>query len=147
MTDIYDFLNEEEKKMLDSLNLHILAIKNRQLVLVREAAKREGVIAQNLEALESQKGEPFREEKSAGPLWGDYSYQKAFAGSGRKMEEAYLCKEMRSKEEDADGCGWVKGAPIKKGYDEIGILSGSRGTRCYCRICLILIGEHETISS
>ena len=146
MTDIYNFLNEEEKKMLGSLNLHVSATKKRQVALIREAAKREGVIAQNLEDLKSQKGEPFREEKSVGLQWG-HACQKAFAGSGMAMEEAYLCKGMYSKETDADGCGWVKGTPIEKKYDDIGILSGSRGTRCYCRICLNLIGENKTAVS
>ena len=89
MTDIYNFLNAEEEKMLGSLNLHILAIKKRQMALVREAAKREGVIAENLEDLKSQKGESFREEKSAGPRWGISRLPKSICrqwyGDGRSL--------------------------------------------------------------
>jgi len=147
MSDIYNFLDEQEKEIYGSLSQHISKLMNEQLALLRKAARKKGIIAQNLADLKSEKGEPFREEKSAGLQWGD-GYQKAFAGSGIKMETAYFCKETQLFTNPADeGCGWVKGTPIEKKYNEIGPLSGSAGERFYCRICRQQIGEVITMRS
>lgn len=52
--------------------------------------------------------------------------------------KAYFC-------DDCDG--WVSGTPIKEKYDEIDILSGSKGYRLRCGICSSLLLEVPEVLS
>lgn len=147
MSSIYDLLDPRDKQIYGMLSEQISKHRGEQLALLRKAAGKNGILAQNLSDLKSKSGEPFREEKESGRRWGDDGYQMAIAGTGFKAETAYLCREMRlfkSPDDKGEGCGWVKGEPVKKRYHDIGPLSGSAGTRFFCRICGQQIGETVT---
>src|SRR4030042_5918068 len=146
----YPFLNEEEAKVAYGFDLAAFEMQTKKILYLREAARKKGITAERLEDLKSESGRPFVEEKSRGDCWG-HNYRKAVVTEKKSfglhtVETAYLCRGMYSKE-DPDGCGWVIGSPIEKKYDEISILSGSRGIRYYCRICGKQIGEHKTAVS
>ncbi len=144
-------LDDKKVKELDSAILVARVVK---IDYLRKIAREKGVTAPTLIELKSENGGLFKEkkEKSNGGCWG-YAYKKAVAlppplktpGAiiSLSPETAYLCCGIYSNK-DSDTCGWVKGDPVEREYDEIGPLSGSAGTRFYCRICGKMIGEKQT---
>ena len=144
----YPFLNEEETKIASGFDLAAFEMQTKKILYLREIARKKGITAEKIEDLKSESGKPFVEEKPKG-YWG-HEYRRAVIAEektfGPHVETAYLCQGIYVKD-DPDSCGWVIGSPIEKKYDEIQVLSGSRGTRYYCRICGKQIGEHKTAFS
>ncbi len=145
----HSFLNEEETKVASGFDSAAFAIQRKKILYLREVARKKGITAEKLEDLKSESGKPFVEEKRKGH-WG-HDYRRAVVTEDKSFgphiaETAYLCQGIYSKE-DPDSCGWVIGDPIEEKYDEIEVLSGSRGTRYYCGICGKQIGEHKTAVS
>jgi len=144
-------LNGKEKKVLAGLNLEASAILRKRTLYLREVARRKGMTSATLEGLKSKSGKPFVEEKTK-RSWGRDYRQATIMGDSLAglpplaVETAYLCHSPYSKE-DPDSCGWVKGRPVEQEYDDISFLSGSAGTRYYCKICGKQIGEHRMIVS
>ncbi len=143
-------LDEKEKETLVAFDLEMLAIQKKKIAYLREIAREKGITASNLEDLKSESGESFREEKSDNRTWG-HEYRSAVVlrapgGSPHIAEMAYLCHSPYLKD-DPDSCGWVKGIPVEKEYNDIGFLSGSAGVRYYCKICGKQIGEHRLVVS
>jgi len=156
MTDLfsnYPFLDEKESGTVSGFDATILIAQLKKRLYLREIAREKGIIAEKLEDLKSECGRPFLEEK--GNSWQRHDCKRAVVKKDATfgpltMETAYLCQDMYSifsKEDTPDGCGWVKGKPHEKKYDEIGVLSGSRGIRYYCRICGKRIGEYQSAIS
>ncbi len=116
----------------------------RVMLRLREAARAEKRTANTLEELQSECGAPFVDQGK------DYrGYQEAVAlkegTSPLSAERAYLCAfESFITGKQVAGCGWVKGNPFSQPYDEHGPLAGSAGTRYFCRICTLQIGEDAT---
>lgn len=148
-------LDEKEQQGLIVFDAQLSEIQRKKVLYLREIAKRKGLTAPTLEELKSKNGEPFVEVKSTRTSGRDYREAAAkkeikFPGIKSKRfeleEQAYLCHDMFSKK-DTDSCGWVRGAPVEREYDNIGFLSGSAGVRFYCKICGKMIGEHKTVMS
>jgi hypothetical protein len=145
-------LDNGEKKILQGFNAEILLAQKKTMDFLRDVVRKKGISAERLEYLKSESGEPFVEEKS-GENRSHGSYRKAAVKKNLsgglpvlEIESAYLCRPMdalslKEKEDDTDSCGWVKGQPVEKNYDNIGHLSGSAGKRFFCRICGQQIGE------
>jgi len=112
---------------------------------LRKIAAEKGIIAPTLEELKSKSGKPFIEEELKGRTKGDYKralIEDSIMGRVRTIETAYFCQFRLAqflKEEDKDGCGWVKGRPVEKPYP----LSGSAGIKYHCRVCDKEIGEAD----
>jgi len=149
-------LSEEEKQELARFNSQLSKIQGDKITYLREIARRKGITASTLKELKSKSGKPFVEVKSKRTFGQDYrtaAVKGEVPAELKKLnlpmqirETAYLCHEMYSKKK-TDSCGWVKGNPIARSYDDIGILSGSAGTQFYCKICNKMIGDHVTIRS
>lgn len=146
-------LDEEEQKTIAVLSQKASAIQRKVILFLREAARKKGIISDTLEGLESKSGKPFVEEKKGKSFFGhDYRRAVVMGDPVGKLpavpiETAYFCRSPFSPQKDADSCGWVKGQPIGKSYDDIGFLSGSAGIRYHCKICGQMIGEHRSILS
>ncbi|MEX1063878.1 MAG: hypothetical protein WD898_00930 [Candidatus Paceibacterota bacterium] len=133
---VYSVLTEGDKKELAQLEAKKSELDQERIKIIRKAAIKGGLAANNLEDLKSESGHPFIEED------GRASYKRAVAkGKIILPEMAYLCQseyapivEGTSGEKE-DTCGWVKGEPLEKSYDEIGPLSGSAGSELFCKIC------------
>ncbi len=139
-------LNEDEKAELAKLNREIARLQTERISKLREFARQKGITAARLEDLKSECGQPFIEDESG------FSYRRATAkGEGkshRELEIAYLCASpYLMKGEDEYTCGWVKGNVIRKKYDEIGLMSGSAGTRYFCKICGKQVAEFQEVVS
>lgn len=151
----YPFLDEKESGIVSGFDAAILIAQLKKRLYLREIARKKGIIAEKLEDLKSECGRPFLEEKGIGDckravVKKDTTFGPLKNFSPLTGETAYLCQDMYSifsKENTPDGCGWVKGKPYEKKYDEIGVLSGSRGIRYYCRICGKQIGEYQSAIS
>jgi hypothetical protein len=123
-------LNKEEQTGLAEINTEIASLEHKKLQLVRSAAKRQGIIADKLSDLKSESGQPFVEEEN------EKIFKLAMVKKGSEiLEIAYLCLNPHN------SCGWVKGNPEYKNYDDIGFLSGSAGTEYYCKICGKFLGK------
>ncbi len=156
-------LSEEDQKILNGLTAQNLVVQHRVVEFQRECARKQGVIAQRLEDLKSKSGQPFKEEARTSFGFRHKDYRRAvvkkkilkglLAGKSLTIESAYLCRSpylaltSKSRKKDPDSCGWVKGNPVSKDYDNIGFLSGSAGIRYYCKICGKLIGEEQHVIS
>ena len=135
-------LDEEDKNKLRELDEKISRAKIQKILILREAARRRGLIADRLEDLKSKSGEPFV-EKTPRKLRSHHLYRKAEVKRDSpfaSIEIAYNCRSMweemfLDKEDMHDSCGWVKGNPIQKPYDNIGPLNGSAGYQYFCKIC------------
>jgi hypothetical protein len=144
-------LTGKEKKTMAGFETQISAICQQKLDFLRGAARKKGITAATLDDLKSKSGEPFVEEKEKKGWGHDYRMATVTADSpitGKPLvtETAYLCCDMFSNN-DSGGCGWVKGQPIQRAYNDIGFLSGSAGYNISCKICGKLIGQHKTIMS
>ncbi|OGZ24341.1 MAG: hypothetical protein A2896_01765 [Candidatus Nealsonbacteria bacterium RIFCSPLOWO2_01_FULL_43_32] len=150
-------LNEDERKVVEALNMKLWAIQlatmKEKAQFLREVARRQGLIAPTLKELKSESGKPFVERKIKGiRRGGDYRravVEDLLMGRIRTVEIAYLCQsqpfliKLAKRKKDKDGCGWVKGRPVEKPYDNIGVLSGSY----HCRVCDKEIGRRVDIMS
>lgn len=143
--------NDAEKRELEILNTklakiqhQIAKIEKKKMAKIRQIAWRTGVAALKLKDLKSEYG-GFVVQKER------YGYQRALAikKEGEYVvdhEGAYQCvNEFASLEEKGQTCGWVRGEPTKRKYDEIGPLSGSAGTEYFCRICHKHLGRFVEI--
>ena len=145
-------LDEKEREKLRKIESEVFfekaAAEAKKRQILREGARKRGTIANKLEDLKSESGEQFIEIESGKNPFGIPKKIKAAVISGKTKsfsseEVAYLCrypnfhlwKNALKLEKDPDTCGWVKGFPEKKWYDEIGPLSGSNGWRYTCRVC------------
>jgi hypothetical protein len=123
-------LNKEEQAELAEINTELASLGHKKLQIIRSAAKRQGIAADKLSDLKSESGRPFVEEKI------EKTFKLAVVRKESEiLEVAYLCFEPQN------GCGWVKGNPEYKNYDDIGFLSGSAGTEYYCKICGKTLGR------
>jgi len=132
-------LDEAEKTKLAALDAEASLAQQKKIIFLKRVARKKGITSKMLKGLKSKNGKRFVEEKGHKP------YRKALVREdflGSEQETAYLCCGMYL-QKDPSSCGWVKGDPVEKPYDEIGCLSGSRGIRYYCRICGKLIGEFQ----
>jgi hypothetical protein len=149
-------LTGKEKKTMAGFEAQISVICQQKLSFLREAARKKGITAATLDDLKSKSGEPFVEEKEK-KTWGrEYrlatvTEDSPITGKSMVTETAYFCCDMFSvfskENENSDGCGWVKGQPIQKAYDDIGVLSGSAGYNIFCKICGKLIAQHKIVMS
>lgn len=139
-------LTAEEQTTLAVLDQSLNFFLSAKLKFLREAHGNRGEIATTLEGLKSKRGRPFVPmERFPGRRYTQAVVQVE-APFSLAVETAYLCKGIYQ-EEDPDSCGWVKGEPNERSYDDIGVLSGSAGHRYYCRICGKQIGEVYLIMS
>jgi hypothetical protein len=142
-------LNKKEQAEMVVLNTEAETIAQRRLDIVRGAARRLGIIADKMEDLKSESGNPFVEDRSRIIGLGENGYRAAVVRGylGSVEEAAYLCEEMYSSGGGGSGCRWVKGNPQTENYDNIGALSGSAGVNYYCKICGQLIGRDVNVRS
>jgi len=145
-------LSDAEKKIVSGFDSNIAAIMQDKIFFIRDAARRKGIISANLKKLQSKSGKPFVRERKKG-RWDYDDYARATVKERSSLpgfpptvvEVAYLCRPMNSlfspRGKKLHGCGWVKGIPTEKKYNDLGPLSGSAGIKYYCRICGELIGE------
>ena len=145
-------LDKEEQIGLAVFDAQLSIVLRQKVLYLREIAKRKRLTAPTLEELKSKSGKPFVEVKSTRMLGDDYrsaeAKEEVSFGKAKllleRTEQAYLCYESSIfSKEDTDSCGWVKGMPVEKKYNDIGVLSGSAGIRFYCKICGKKIGEHR----
>jgi len=88
-----------------------------RVVKIRERAREEGIIADKLQDLKDEDGNPFTEDS-----------------------EYYWCYSFSS----GHGCGFVKGSPIKERFSNLCFLGGSTGWDFHCRVCWQKIGSRTT---
>jgi len=126
-------LSKERKAELADISSKMESLQQKKIDLLREIGREQGIIASSLEELKSTNGQPFVEKKST------ERYRNASVTSGNvkmfpgiEIEHAYLCPGTEGLD---NGCGWVKGVPKRKEYNDIGALSGSSGINFHCRIC------------
>lgn len=137
-----DVLAEQER-----LRAQIAELQQQEATFLRDAAYRLGLAAKSLEELRSDAGNGFVEIEERYRRH-DVRRAREENAERHKDEWAYLCANPYSfGREDQIGCGWVKGIPDQRAYDNIGSLAGSAGTEDYCRICGALIGVNEQIVS
>ncbi len=67
---------------------------------------------------------------------------KFYVVKGDKKEPAFIPQHY-----ECDGCGIVKGSPGRRGFNDIGVLSGGEGYETYCTICDNIIDRHYTVRS
>lgn len=138
MDEPFEF-NEGDREEMAGFDRAIDRIQRQKILRLRELAWRKGAAALKLENLKSESGEPFIKEE------GYFCFQKAIAGNKTHcVEFAYLCSSMY---DNAKICGWVKGKPTRKPYDDIGPMCGSAGVRYYCRICGNLLALEIIVNS
>lgn len=129
------------------LRAQINKLQAQDTEFLRTAARRLGWTADTLEDLRSEAGNPFVEE----PQYGRERVRRAREQGGDEYNEewAYLCVNPYAWgfADPPKGCGWVRGVPDERPYDDIGMLSGSAGTKDYCRICGGLVGENRYMVS
>lgn len=129
------------------LQAEIGRLKSQDAEFLRQAARRLGWSTEALDELRSEAGNRFVEQ----PQYSAHRVRTAKEeGAEEFFEEwAYLCASPLAwaHEEPVTGCGWVRGVPDERSYDNIGLLAGSTGTRDYCRVCGALIGENRQIIS
>jgi hypothetical protein len=142
-------LGKKEQAEMAALNAKMGELSAKKLDLIRDSARRQGLIADKLQDLKSESGNPFIEEKPRSKGFGGEGYRIAVVKGkfGNAEEAAYLCEEMYSFGKDSSGCGWVRGNPRTENYDDIGVLSGSAGVNYYCKICGRLIGRDVHVRS
>lgn len=116
---------------------------NQELIRAkRELAKSEGKLSGDLNTLLNQ-GKPESEQL----LWEEH--KDIF---GLRLGRGYTLKDLEREEpypsEDAYYCndcsGWVAGKPLEEEFDNIGVLSGSAGTRLKCNLCETVVEEVVT---
>lgn len=142
-------LSEEDKEKLGALDRQIAIAEQQKLALIREIARRNGVSVATLGDFKSENGEPFTEESLGTRIHGLRTaviMKETVTGRFGPVEEAYLCRPMYPGD-GSDSCGWVRGKPIERGYDNIGLLAGSAGVRFFCRICGHQIAERRGMMS
>jgi len=146
-------LDEKEKKELEKIEIKAFSdnletvIKRRPLL--REAARKKGITADELGDLKSKTGEPFVESKSVNSHFLFPKKIRMAVVFGKEEspcseEVAYLCRywdfdntvkqvmEAEGLEKDPDSCGWVKGIPQEEDvYDE----ADAEDWKYVCRIC------------
>ena len=131
-------LTDEDKSNLARLRLEVALTDDARIKILRGAAIRGGLAAENLNNLKSKSGAPFVEDE----VWNEYKL--AFTFMDRRedsfiTEFAYLCASKyeltQGKDFKKNSCGWGKGEPKEKKYNNLGPMSGSAGERVYCMIC------------
>jgi hypothetical protein len=132
---------EVQAKLKDARQREAQAREDR-LRIMREEGRRFGFMADNLEDLRSSGGKPFIREESRIRGMPTMAYEEG--KDDFLAESAYLCAGSHTGE---PFCGWVRGVPEETPYDDIGVLSGSAGTRFTCPVCNAQIGEHQEIVS
>ena len=142
-------LTDEENLELAEFDRIVQEASSKKVLKLREFVRGKGLTAEKLEDLTSANGEPFTEEEQ-----GSYEYYtRAIAAKIRTLkvgrgefpvggnDYAYLCIPMYLRDREQIGCGWVKGKPIARKYDNIGPMSGSSRYEFHCKICGDLIGR------
>lgn len=125
---------EQIKEELGEILPTVSKIRQELSQIDRIAVIRQGIAALKLEYLKSESGAPFQEIK-------DNRYKRAVSYLSDQTtigEEAYYCPVDQ---------WWIKGIPNSKPYDEIGPLSGSSGSRYYCKFCNGRVGEFQAMTS
>lgn len=89
----------------------------RKIKRLRRNALKKGIIADRLEDLKDENGNP------------ESNYYRCFSFTSRH------------------GCGCVKGSPRREWFNNISFLSGSAGWNLYCRVCGQKIGSHTISNS
>ncbi len=125
-------MNEEDEleKKIKEIQMEISGLKTKEIFILREIARKKGIIARNLSDLgEFEEIKPG--EKHPNPLLLPKKIKMAMIPGTdifkRNPEKVtYFCKR---------GCGWVKGFPKEKWYNDLGLLSGSAGWVYLCHIC------------
>lgn len=136
-------LSPEEQERVATFDREIAAAQARRTALLREIAKAKQLCAPDLTGLKSASGKPFEETTPRGSCRTAIVRGKTLLIGSVILEMAYLCHD-RYAGADQDGCGWVKGKPVERKYNDIGPLSGSAGRRYFCGICGKKVGELAT---
>lgn len=136
-------MTENDKAELAIINKIISEAQAAKITKLRELACKNGAAALKLEDLKSESGKTFVDK---GKEFGCRS--AVVLDISLALESAYLCiSEYVNEADNTDTCGWVKGAPRQENYNNIGPLSGSAGTRFYCRICNKQLSKYATMFS
>jgi len=137
-------LNDADRLELGSIDVLAILAQCRKVEFLRKRAREQCLTAEKLEDLRSKSGQPFVEDDEK-KTFRDY---RTAATQEDEYEVAYLCRFMYIEElglTEGSGCGWVKGEPLGKPYDDMGPLCGSKGYRQYCKICGDKIGETQLV--
>lgn len=142
MADIISSLNDTQKAELKEINSKINSLQSQiwplmeqRLELIRKFGRENGFIAEKLEDLKASDGSSFKE------------YQQGLAEADNG-EKAYWCGSLIQLPGSKLFCnGWVKGEPKEEPYNDIGILSGSKGYALICKVCGAVIGHRATLMS
>lgn len=129
-----DAEREEWSKLdgkINSKQLELLLFRLEKLGFIQKICRGKGLIAENLKDLKSENGELFKEVS-----W-HLKYRHALASNGLAVEEAYCCYNNFKQR---NGCGWVKGRPIKVRQD-YNTKEGIFGIILRCRICDKILEE------
>ncbi len=141
------FSDEDKKELasleetLETFNMAINMIEEEKKNLTRKVARRMGLASARLEDLKTN-GRSLVESSSLSKIVG---YRAArIKGDPVALEDshfAYLCGG------EASGCGWVKGKPDTRTFNDITILSGSAGMNFYCWLCGGYMGKYDFVMS
>ncbi len=131
-------LEQELRELCGPLKEKIQAAKIAAMQKILTFLTAQGYVSQNLADLKTETGASY--VITEGPT----AYTQATAPG--LFETAYLCKPT-DPEAIHKGCGWVKGRPHGKGYDAIGPLAGSAGTKYTCFLCGSEIAEQVMVHS
>lgn len=131
-------LEQELSEVCKPLREKIQAAKIAAMQKILAFLTKQGYVSQNLADLKTETGAAFS------VVQGTTGYTQATAPG--LFEKAYLCKPT-DPEALHKGCGWVKGVPHGKGYDAIGPLAGSAGTKYICFLCGSEIAEQAIVHS
>lgn len=131
-------LEQEFQELCKPLIAKIQAAKIATMQKILAFFTEHGYVSQNLADLKTEAGASY--VITEGPT----AYTQATAPG--LFETAYLCKST-DPEAMHKGCGWVKGKPHGKGYDAIGPLAGSAGTKYICFLCGSEIAVQEIVHS
>ncbi len=130
-------LTEAETRELSAIESKMAVLRGEKLIRLRKIAWAKGIAAKKLKDLKSRSGEPF---VSQGKTSYDDCKRAIAKGRGGGFEYAYFCATGFT---NRIGCGWVKGVPDSRNYNNIGPLSGSAGEKSYCKICGMQIGKRQ----
>jgi len=151
--------SDDLRKELNLIDAQITNLQAEKKFLKRKAARKSGLTAEKLENLKSESGLLFIEDEyekysqtlkkeppdktreRVFPYCHGYEQKKIKTASTTKhrKETAYFCGTGFP--ENADGCGWVIGAPNSEEFNTLATLSGSVGVNHYCHICGNKVGE------
>ena len=117
-------MTNKRKKSIEKIAREIFIFKPekipKKIKRLRKWAYKKGMIADSLEDLKDENGNPFTEESVY-----------------------YRCFNFSSNH----GCGYVKGSSRREQFNNISFLSGSAGWEFYCRVCGQKIGSYTTLVS